>query len=107
VEGALGRDGADVQLIEYDLVPGTTFPVRSPPLVGAGVDQLRQPVDVVHLGARRGVGHGVSAIDSEAVGRAEPGCIGPDLPPAAFVLLHGREPAAAIRARYQLDRLAA
>ena len=71
--GALGREGADVQLVDHRLAPRPAGPGVVAPLVGLRVDHLARPVDVLGLEARGRVGNQQLAVDAVAVARAGAG----------------------------------
>ncbi len=69
-EGALGREGADMQLEDDGLFPRTAAPVRRAPLVGRVIDDLARAHHVVGLERRGGIGNLEPAIDAESIMRA-------------------------------------
>src|SRR3954470_1514156 len=69
-EGALGREGADVQLIDDPLLPRAAAPIRIAPSMGSGVDHLARPMYVLGLVAGGRVGHAQPVRQHEAVARA-------------------------------------
>src|SRR5690242_506659 len=69
-EGALGREGADVQLIDDRLLPRAAAPVRIAPNMSSGVDHLARSMHVLGLVAGGRVGHALPAWEGETVRRA-------------------------------------
>ncbi len=57
VEGAFGREGARVQLVDDGLFPRPSCPVRDLPFIASRVDEPAHTVHVALLRARRGVWH--------------------------------------------------
>src|SRR4051812_44481840 len=69
-EGALGREGADVQFIEDRLLPRAAAPIRIAPSMGSGVDHLARPMHVLGLVAGGRVGHAQPVREGETVASA-------------------------------------
>ena len=65
-EGALRREGADVQFVEDELVARRRSSRRRSRRMSR-VDHLRRAVDALGLKARRRIGKGVAAVDAVAV----------------------------------------
>ena len=87
-EGALGRERADVELVEHGLLPGPPAPVRVGPGVGVRVHHLAGSVDIFRLVARRRIGDDRSVPEREPVAAAGRGPIGQHGMPAVLAALH-------------------
>ena len=88
-ERALGRKGADVQLVDDSFLPGPAAPARAAPSVGDGIDHLARPVHVFRLIARGRVWHAKAIRQDEAISRTGAGAIGEELVPALGDRSHG------------------
>jgi hypothetical protein len=66
-EGALRREGADVQLVDHRLIPGPAAPDGVTPGMGEGGDHLARSVHVLGLVAGGRVGHAQPVRQHEAV----------------------------------------
>ena len=72
-EGALGREGADMQFVDHRLVPRPAAPGLIGPDEARRIDHFARAVHVVGLMARRRVGHPQPVVELEHVARAGPG----------------------------------
>ena len=99
VEGALGREGADVQLVEDRAGQRHAAPVLVGPGERAVVDEPRRPVDAVRLPGAARVGPRVAAVEDEGVVEGLLRRREVDRPPA--VLAGGHRPA--LLAELELD----
>src|SRR5207237_5199835 len=90
----LGREGADVQLVDHRLAPRAAAPARGLPRVAARIDHLARPVDIARLEARRRIGHELPAVDAVLIQRAGAGIALDELVPAARGALHAPRAAA-------------
>src|SRR5215218_11235385 len=71
-EGSFGGKGADVQLVQDDLLPGASLPVLVPPSERSGIHDLARAVHAVGLASGGRVWNLLSAVDAETVARACP-----------------------------------
>ena len=101
VEGALGAERADVQLVDDAAVQRHSSPLRIGPREGAVVDDTTRSVHSAGLPRRARVGHRVAAIEDEGVVAAGGEAGQGHVPPRARPLAH-RVPLAA---GLDLDRL--
>ena len=85
---ALGRKGADVQLVDDRLLPGTAAPAGIAPQVGRRVDDLARPVHVLRLIPRGRVRDAELVRQNEAVSCTGAGAIGDEFVPAPADRLH-------------------
>ena len=81
-ERALGRERADVQLVEDGLRPAAALPARVAPDVGCGIDHLARPMDILRLMAGSRVRHERAIRQHEPVTRAGTRQVGDELVPA-------------------------
>ena len=81
VERALGREGADVELVE-DEVAHAPRAARVLPGEGARIDHLRRAVHAVRLRARGGIGAAPLAVEHVPVARAGADAVDDGLEPA-------------------------
>ena len=77
-------EGAEMQFVENDLLPGPPAPFSGVPHIGAGIDHLARAVNPLRLPTRGRVRIGI-AIDNIAVAGARPGAAGcQGEPPSRF-----------------------
>ena len=67
VEGALGGEGADVQLVDHGALELLSGPVAVGPGEGRGVDEFAGGVHAVGLPAAARIGHRLAAVEAEGV----------------------------------------
>jgi hypothetical protein len=92
VKGSGGREGADVKLVNDDLFPWPTAPVRVCPKVRGGIDDLAGTVDIVRLIPGPGIGNSKVSIDPIAITRSGSGFGDGYFIPTVVVSLQGNFP---------------
>ena len=84
------REGAEMEFVQDDLLPGTAAPFGGPPEIRTGIDDLARTVNAFRLAARRRVGIRI-AVDDITVARAWPGAVGGQAKPAFDLAPHRQD----------------